>query len=153
MVDIDQAAFLAGLSKLSRSFGSHEPRIPYESNLNKIITDVTSSGTKKKPMLSDQITCMPNQYNKESKDLVIDDARKTYQLCVPISSYRLRTKSVRKYKHAGCDDTVPCSILCKNALSLHVFHKGKVIKNYIVNNWRKLYQAPLNVESILSPPL
>jgi len=102
-------------------------------------------------MLSDQITCMANQYDEQSKDPVIDDARKTYQLCVPISSYRLRTKSVRKYKHAGCDDRVPCSILCKNALSL--FHKGKVIKNYIVNNWRKLYRAPLNVESILSSPL
>lgn len=146
MVDIYRAAYSAGLSKLSRS---HEPRIPYESNLNKIITDVTSSSTKNKPMLSDQTTCMPNQNDEQSKDLVIDDARKTYQQYIPISSYRLRAKSAWKYKRAGCDNRVPCTILCKNVLSL--LHKGKVIKNYIVNNWRKLYQAPLNVESILSP--
>ena len=94
MVDIYRTAFSAGLSKFSRGFGSHEPRIPYESNLNKIITDMTSSGTKNKPMPSDQISCMPNQYDEQSKGLVIDYARKTYQQCVPISSYRLRAKSL-----------------------------------------------------------
>ena len=30
-------------------------------------------------MLSDQITCMANQYDEQSKDPVIDDARKTDQ--------------------------------------------------------------------------
>ena len=124
MVNISRAAFSAGLSKLSQSFGIYEPRIPYESNLNKIYTDVTSSGTKNKPMLSDQITCMANHYDEQSKDLVIDNARKTYQQCVPIARYRSRAKSVRKYKRAGRDDRVPCRILCSNMLSL--FHKGTV---------------------------
>ena len=42
-----------------------------------------SSGTKNKPMLSDQITCIANQYDEQSKDPVIDDARKTDQQYVP----------------------------------------------------------------------
>ena len=40
---------------------------------------------------------MANQYDEQSKDPVIDDAKKTDQHYVPISSYRSGAKSVRKY--------------------------------------------------------
>ena len=57
--------------------------IKLEQDHYSLFTDVTSSGTKNKPILSDQITCMANQYDEQSKDPVIDDARKTDQQYVP----------------------------------------------------------------------
>ena len=67
---------------------------------------------------------MANQYDKQSKDSVIDDARKTDQQSVAIS--RSRTKSIRNYKRARCNLREPSRIPYKKTLSL--FLKGKVIK-------------------------
>ena len=67
------------LSKLLQSLASHESRTTIQSNL-KNISDVTHSDTTDQPMLLSGSTCVANQYDEQSKDPVIDDARKTDQL-------------------------------------------------------------------------
>ena len=90
---------------------------------------------------------MANQYDKQSKDPVIDDARKTDQQSVAIS--RSRTKSVRNYKRARRNNREPSRIPHKKTLSL--FPKGKVIKQFIVHHLRKNVPSSSEFRKHLSP--
>ena len=92
-------------------------------------------------------TCVVNQYDEQSKDPVIDDARKTVQQFVAIS--RSRTKSIRNYKRARSNDREPSRIPHKKTLSL--FHKGKVMKGFILHFLRKNVPSSSEFGKRLSP--
>ena len=115
------------LSQLIRSLASYESRETIQSNLNNI-SDVTNSDTTDQPMMLNGSTCVAHQYDEQSKDPVIDDARKTDQQSVAIS--RSRTKSIRNNKRARRNDKEPYGIPYKTE-TLSLFHKGKAIKGFI----------------------
>ena len=94
---------------------------------------MTNSDTTDQLVLLNGSTCVANQYDEQSKDPVIDDARKTDQRSVGVS--RSRTKSICNDKRARCNDREPSRIPHKKTLSL--FHKGKVIKELIVHYLEK----------------
>ena len=109
---------------------------------------MTNSDTTDQPMLLNGSTCVANQYDEQSKDPVIDDARKTDQQSVAIS--RSRTKSIRNYKRARRNDKEPSGIPYKTE-TLSLFHKRKVIKGFIVHYLRKNVPSSSEFRKHLSP--
>ena len=99
-------------------------------------------------MLPNGSTCVANQYDEQSKDPVIDDARKNDQQSVAI--FRSRTKSIRNSERARHrNDREPSRIPHKKTLSL--FHKGKVIKGFIVHHLRKNVPSYSELRKYISP--
>ena len=92
--------------------------------------------------------CVANQYDEQSKDQLIDDARKTDQYPVAIS--RSRTKSIRNYKRARRNDRQPSRIPYKTETS-SLFHKGKVIKGFIVHYIKKNVPSSSEFRKHISP--
>ena len=92
--------------------------------------------------------CVANQYDEQSKDQLIDDARKTDQYPVAIS--RSRTKSIRNYKRARRNDRQPSRIPYKTETS-SLFHKGKVIKGFTVHYIKKNVPSSSEFRKHISP--
>ena len=106
-----------------------------------------NSEATKHPMLPDTSTCVADNNDELSKDLVIDYVRKTDEGSVPISCDRARAEAVRKCKHAP-RDREPSRIPYKKTSSL--FHKDKVIRNCMVHYLTKNVPSSSELRKCLS---
>ena len=77
-------------------------------------------------MLLNESTCVANQYGEQSKDRVIDDARKTDQQSMVSPDQEQSTFTIIN----------ALAVTTENLLEFlkTLFHKGKVIKRFIMHN-------------------